>query len=258
MTGSWNRKTAEFGSVPGLAIALDLVANTTFIRKFGANRSVDTGSVPESIWSGGGLYPWPAAPVLLEVLGGALDVSPSAGAWTVEVHGLDANWESQVAVVTLNAATPVAIPTITWRRVFRARVVTAGSGGVNAGAITIRVASGGTTLALIEAGLGQTTMAIYTIPAGCTGYITQIRSSVVRDSPSVTIVSAIAFFVRDNAVANAAWNMRLEQTAGQSVRTAVPGKLTEKTDIDSRVMYVSASSAQVVAEFEIVLVKELD
>jgi hypothetical protein len=259
MTGSWNRKTAEFGSVPGLAIALGLVADVSFIRKFGANRSVDTGSVPESIWSGGGLYPWPAAAVALEVLSASTadDAATGQGAWTIEVQGLDANWEMQRATVTLDGQLVVAIPG-SWIRVFRARIVTAGTVHVNSGIITIRVASGGTNLALIDAGLGQTTMAIYTIPAGHTGYITQIRSSVVRDSPSVTIVAAMAFFIRDNAVANAAWNMRLEQVAGQFVSTAVPGVITEKTDIDARVTYVSASSAQVVAEFEIVLVKESD
>jgi hypothetical protein len=256
MTGSWNRKTAEFGSVPGLAIALGLVADVSFIRKFGANRDIATGSVPESIWDGGGLYPWPSSAVALEVLSASTadDAATGQGGWTLEVQGLDANWEMQTETVTLDGQVVVTIPG-TWRRVFRARVVTAGTVGINSGIITIRVAGGGTTLAIVEAGVGQTTMAIYTIPAGYTGYVTRIRSSVVRDSPSVTIVAALQFFVRDNAVPDAAWNMKLEQTAGQPVAATVPGRFTEKTDFDARAVYVSASSAQVVAEFDIVLVR---
>lgn len=253
--GSWERLGVLYGSIPGLPVAVGLNPSASFVWKFGANRDIDILSVPESVWSGGGLYPWQASAVVLEVISDdpTDDGDPvAAGARTVEVQGLDANWAMQTETLTMNGVGAVAIPG-TWLRVLRAKVITAGATGTNAGTILVRIESAGATLAIIEPGLGQTTMAIYTIPLGYTGYLVQVRSGIMRSVPT-TVYGTIAVFERDNAIADAAFQMKSENAVGITTVYSAPRPITEKTDIDLRVPYVSADNAQVVAELDIILV----
>lgn len=143
------------------------------VNKFGRNPDVDTTGVPEDVWSGGGLYPFQAAPVNLEILSGsALDDDGNTGANTVEVEGLDANWDIQTEIVTMDGVTPVNLVN-QYIRAYRAKVITAGNLETNAGIITIRdQGGGGSDRAIIPfdaalgGGAGQTLMAIYPVPAG--------------------------------------------------------------------------------------------
>jgi len=66
-----------------------------------------------------------------------LDTSAGTGARTINVMGLDANYVLQSEIVTLNGVTPVNTVN-TFIRVHSASIQTAGSGGVNAGTITVR------------------------------------------------------------------------------------------------------------------------
>lgn len=250
----WDRSIFE-QNVPGLAIADSLVRGVDRVNKFGANRSVDTTSLPETVWETGGLYPYQSSAQSLEVLGGANDVlTTGAGAWTVEVQGLDANWTLQTDTVSMNGVTPVAVAG-TWLRVFRAKVVTAGSTNSNVNDIVIRIASGGTTLATILATLGQSTMALYTVPAGKTAYLSTFSVGVMFGTGGGA-QGDVALFARDNAVANAAFQIKSETggRGGVSTRQFVtPLRFTEKTDIESRVLDVSGNAASITSEFDLVL-----
>lgn len=144
---------------------LGQVTGVSCLNKFGENPDVDTGGA-ESVWDGGGLYPWASlasAQALEIVSASANDDSAGTGARTVEVQGLDANYDLQTETVTLDGTTEVDL-TNTFLRVFRMKVLTAGSGGVNAGIITLRLDGAGATVANILAGENQTLMAIYTVP----------------------------------------------------------------------------------------------
>ena len=67
----------------------------------------------------------------------ANDASGGTGARTVEIQGLDSNWNLLTETVTMNGLTPVVTTQEHFLRVFRARVVTAGSLQSNAAQITI-------------------------------------------------------------------------------------------------------------------------
>jgi hypothetical protein len=259
MPSRWDRALYENNVIAGLGVALGAVRRVTNVSKFGANRVVDTGTVPETVWEVGGLYPYQSTPQLLEVFGGVNDDEDAAGtgAWTVEVQGLDANWEPQTATVVMNGVTPVAIPTLTWLRIFRAKVLTAGSTHSNVGAITIRIAGAGATLAQIIATLGQTTMATYTVPAGRTAFVKSFTLSVLFGTGGGGQAD-VALFVRDNAVANAAFQIKSEcggRSGASSREFVVPLEFTEKTDIEARVLDVSNNATSVTAEFDLVLVE---
>ncbi len=152
------------------------------INKFGRNESAGVGT--EDLWEIGGAYPFQSSAQAIEILSTAAnDTAAGTGARTVVVEGLDADLLFQTETVILNGATAVDLVN-TYRRIFRAYVATAGSGGVNEGAISVRVDGGGTILAIISIGLGQTLMALYTVPADQTAYVIGYYGDLAKGNPT--------------------------------------------------------------------------
>lgn len=146
------------------------------VQKFGINADVDSAAA-EDIWSAGGTYNWLTSATLVEAVSdSANDTSAGTGARTIQIWGLDASYAEQTETITLNGTTAVDSAS-TYIRVFRAKVLTAGSGGTAAGTITIRVDGAGSTVAEIPVGYNQTEMAVYTVPAGKTAYIFKVYGS---------------------------------------------------------------------------------
>ena len=139
--------------------------------KFGRTPDMDGADANEDVWDGTGAYTFPAAAAATLISSSSTDDdgTPTAGtgALTVRVFGLDANWLEVIQDVTLNGQAGVSIPT-PLIRVYRAYVLTVGTGGVNAGDIwigtgTITAGVPAVKYAGILTGLGQTLMAIYSI-----------------------------------------------------------------------------------------------
>lgn len=145
------------------------------VYKFGHNE--DAGTSPEDVWENGGTYPWQTAAQTLEAIStSANDAAAGTGIRTVRVFGLDANFNEIDETITMNGTNASAATTQSFLRVFRAYGVTCGSGGEGAGTITIRVSGGGSAQAVLEyqgsvLHMGQTQMAIYTVPAGYRAYL---------------------------------------------------------------------------------------
>lgn len=147
------------------------------VHKFGAIASVGTSLTPCTT---AGVYPTPTTPVSLEAVAGAADVhTTGAGAWTLQVQGLGADWREQSEDIQLNGATPVAL-TKTWLRVFRMKIIEGGSytdstTPTHVGAIEVRVAGAGATWGIIDAdagfGMGQSQIGVYTIPKDKRGFL---------------------------------------------------------------------------------------
>ncbi len=93
------------------------------------------------------------------------NATDGVGARTVMLRGLDNDLMELNEVVSLNGTTPV-YTTNSFRRIHRAYVLTAGSTGWNEGDINVNEdTAGSANLRLrITATLGQTLMAVYTIP----------------------------------------------------------------------------------------------
>jgi len=235
-----------------LAVAKGDFTDYSNVNKFGINSTVGSGGF-ESIWEGSSLYPWPTDVQTLSVVSAsANDASGGTGARTVEIQGLDTNWDVVTETITMNGVTPV-VTTQTFRRVFRAKVVTAGSLQSNADEITITGSTDSNILAYISydtIGMGQTLMAVYTIPNGKTGYIINLNVSSSKDSEH-----RFRFMVRDNVVTDAAWNVKEYMSARggfSSWRKYAINKATEKTDIDLQVISNSTSAAS--GGFELILI----
>lgn len=139
------------------------------IYKFGFNTAITT--VEETVWDGQDEYSYAAtADVLSIVSASANDDLTGTGAQKIKIEGLDENYAIQIVEVELDGITPVAT-TETFIRVYRAYITQAGTEEVNDGDISISI--GSTLSAKISAGQGQTLMAVYSVPAGFTAYITQ-------------------------------------------------------------------------------------
>lgn len=248
------------GSVPGsaeidffLAVAKGDFTGYSNVSKFGYNAAV-TSIAYESIWEGSNAYPWQTVADQLEVLSSsANDTSAGTGARTVELEGLDSSWNLLTETLTMNGTTAVTT-TASFLRIFRARVVTAGTSLRNEGDITIRDQDTSTTRALITNGptssFGQSLMAVYTIPAGKTGYVININFSSAKD-----LEQEYRLMARDNTVANAAWNVK-EFVTGRGgfsdfIKRGI-NKYTEKTDLDLQV--ISSANSAVGGGFEIILI----
>jgi len=141
------------------------------INLWGRNQALAT--TLENLYEGSVLLDWPsvgdAAYKLQVISSSANDAAAGTGARTLRIGGLDADWLPYEETIALNGTTPV--ETVgSFRRVFYAEVVTAGSGFVNAG--NLSVCKTGTTAGtthlwvLVPIGLNCSTSGLYTVPAG--------------------------------------------------------------------------------------------
>ena len=188
----------QITSKSGLDIAQGFVEGHSTLSKFGRNPSIDTASTPEDLWSVGGLYNFLTAAATIRVKSGgdAADTNGGAGAQTIFVQGLDSDFNQISDTITLAGASASAATTNQYIRVSRAYVTSCGTyGAANTADIDIET-TGGTTVARIPAGSGQTQQVIYTVPAGFTGYLTKLKFS--ADTNSNRTVS-FELYKRENA-----------------------------------------------------------
>jgi len=148
-------------------------SGSSIIRKFGENDDLDTAL--ETVWDVGGLYPWNAfsAATLLDVVSDEVeDVFSGTGARVAELQGLDANFNKVTENVNLSGTIAVST-TLQFRRLFRIKVLSAGTQGSNEGTVTASHPDG-TTLAQVSATKNQTLMALWTVPSGKTMYMVDV------------------------------------------------------------------------------------
>lgn len=75
------------------AIGFAQVPGYRRIAAIGNNPDLDTATLPEEVWTGGGVYPWMTGSTALEILSSsANDASAGTGARTVTINGLDINY----------------------------------------------------------------------------------------------------------------------------------------------------------------------
>jgi hypothetical protein len=170
--------------------ALGLRQGATTWNKFGYNDDVDSAAA-EVVASWGGAFTYlTSASTLTVVSASANDDDGGTGVNSIVIYGVDANWETQIEVVTLNGTTPVVTST-TWLGINRASIYLAGSGQTNAGAIAITATTGGSTQAQIPAGAGTSQQAIFFVDDNHTALSDHLLINVNKlaggSAPRVTI-----------------------------------------------------------------------
>ena len=175
------------------------------------------------------------------------DSTLGTGAWTLNIQGLDSNFDLIEATINLNGTSAVLTTGVEFIRVFRAQVVTAGSTNSNVGVITIT--HGGTSIMRISAATGQSLKAAYTVPRGKKAYLTKFQANLEKAKECV-------FEIRiKNGADNAAWNVKARFGSSGDVveyNYQYPLEIAEKTDIEIRGKAGATTSAG--ALFDILLV----
>jgi hypothetical protein len=161
-------------------VALGRRQGHTTWNKFGYNLDIDIGT--ETIWNVGGTFtPIVTARTLSIVSTDVNDTSGGTGANSVIIYGVDANWNTQTVVVTLNGTTPV-VTTETWLGVNRIAIYLAGTGKANAGAITATATTEATIQGRIDAGAGTTQQAFYFVSANHTALLDWLYITLVKNA----------------------------------------------------------------------------
>lgn len=243
---------------PTSAVSLGYLDGVKSWRKYGKNNDIDIATVPETIWADSGLYPFQSSIYTAEVLStDANDTSAGTGARTVRLFGLNTNFLEVTEDVIMDGATPVATTRTDWSRLDRGYVLTAGSGEVNAGDITVRLASAGATQAVILTGQGQTQQAAMTLPGNYNATI--MAWSIHMMTTGVTTEMEFGLFTRDGNLTDAAWRLRSHIGVKSSGTTSFmdapivsPLPIGPKTDIDVRLIANDSNNVRVASIFEVI------
>ena len=105
----------------------------------------------------------------------AADASAGTGARTVRITYYDNSMMGPYLLdITLNGTTPVSVTPTNVRYIERIEVTTIGSGGSNAGTITLRHVAGSAVIGTIAIGRNRTNWALHYVPLGFTCSITSM------------------------------------------------------------------------------------
>ena len=197
---------------------------TSMIQKFGQNSDLNSTSY-EDIWDGGGDYPYPAddtAPITKLVSTVAGDTEP------IEVQGLDVDGNLVLQTITLTGDTAVALTTPLWR-VFRLK--NQGSSDL-VGDVTVTNDAGDVTYAKIAIGNNQTLMALYTIPAGKTGFLLSGTNNLSDATRAVGVSGRLAMRPYGGVFQlKKTFGLNSEGTSFIRLPSEIPGAIGARTDI---------------------------
>jgi len=240
-----------------LQIPAGVIPGYSSVNKFGRSTAITTGNTWE-IWDGNAAYTWPSSASITHVRA-AVDSATTQG-MSIEVQGLDTNWALTVQSATLDgtdSTTEVALTTAL-RRCFRIKVTDSSVADEDIWAGPTGFA---TKQAIVTAGNNQTLMAIYTVPADKTAYMTNYYCTANPGGGAPTTFN-VSLWAVDNANG---YEDQLKHVQGVSADADAYGrmqhqfapyyKFTEKTDIILRGAPTGAS-VDTSAGFDLVLVDD--
>ena len=195
-----------------------------------------------------------ALAVRVKAGGNVNDATAGTGARSVQISGLDANFQPISETVATAGASASLATTATFLRVFSAEVVEVGTyGGRNTGDISIET-SGGALMCRIIATQSKSMKATYTVPAGKTCYLRYIRNSVPSDKLATVQLLARAA-ADDNTTPFAPVKcMYKTQTQGTSADDGPKNYsivFAEKTDIWISAISEGADIQNISSDFEL-------
>lgn len=225
------------------------------VNKFGRSTAITTGNIWE-VWDGNAAYTFPTTATITHVRS-AVDSVATQGL-SVEVQGLDANWALSTQTATLDgtdSTTEVALnPALI--RCFRVKVT---DNVVADQSIQVGPTGFATQQAIVVAGNNQTLMAIYTVPANKTAYMTNYYATANPGGGAPTTFN-VTLWAQDN---QNTYKPQLQHVQGVTADADAYGtvqhffapyyKFTQKTDITLKGAPVGAS-VDVSAGFDLIVV----
>lgn len=235
-----------------LDVSRGLISGVTWVNKFGRNPTVDDG-VLEEIWTGSAAYVYPDT-ALMTSISQTTDQAALRGG-TIEIQGLDANWEEVIQTATLDASDTTTVVTLTTAliRCYRMKVL---EDVITTSQVRVHNAAETQDYAIIGTGLNQTEMAIYTVPANKTAFMTNYYAHHNPKTGNNFTKCPIKIWAKDNANVYERQQKHVTGLAedGWFQHNFKPyPKFTEKTDI-----YITAqptgADADISAGFDLYIV----
>ncbi len=208
--------------------------------------------------------PWVAAPLEF-VSDNANDTAAGTGAREITIQGLNSDWEVFTQVIATNGLTAVALPT-DMLRLYRWYVSGSGSYASvtsmsHAGTLTIRAASAGatwSTIGVLPRPVGQSQISCYTVPVGYRAYV--FLQEIRVDSTKSADVVFMARGSADVLVAPFPAMRLVANFIGVSgIATADPNAPRDGFEAPADLLFmgkIASGTAQIVVDFEILLVKD--
>ena len=227
----------------GLGVAKGQFDDITHIHKFGAVPAMSQNTTG-TIWDiNDTTYPWSSFDTAGTLSIPAVNASDNGK--SIVLVGLDNDYLELTETVTVSSS-GATTTTQSFKRIFRAYVT---NGSItNVGDIVVQ--KGGTTVATIKAGKAQTLMAVYTVPAGKTGYILK-GVATCQAGADATGDMFVRYFGQDSF--RVGHTFEVSGTGGEyNYDFGVPIKIPAKSDIDVRCS-VRSNNARVTAAFDIIL-----
>jgi len=245
----------------GLAASTGEIPGIFSINKYGQVSDMDEADAKKTLWNGPtDVWVPPTTARIHDIVStSAQDASGGIGALTVKVLGLDGNYDLAQEVVTLTGTTNVAT-TNSYTRIFRMIVVTAGSSEANDGDITATARTDGTVSAKIGSGESQTLMAIYTVPAGHTAFLTNIYATFNRSQLGAAKVY-VDLKQRESIDSNPVVKLKSRDSLSISgvanlQRPYFPYReFVEKSDIFMEVSGATSDDSEITGGFDLIIVR---
>ena len=200
-------------------------------------QNTDVGATAETLWDQSELYTYLQVAQTLRIVSKSADDDTSGtGALTVKLWGLDGDYAFLNETIGIGGADTVST-TNEFLRVWKAEVMTAGSGGVNADSIKIFNDSATDTLvALILPGQNITSMAMFTVPAGYKFYLIGFYSS-----QGIAKQSTVSIIAKPYGEVFKRYDTAELYLSVVQYEYPLPLVFDEKTDVEIRVVTVGAS-----------------
>lgn len=211
-----------------LQVARGQIMGHSAVNIFGYSTAVGStalGPLWEGLTVSGGAYTYPSSASTLTIVS---DSASDTSALSIQIQGLDSGYNAITETIAMNGTTNVT----TTKSFLRINLMTT-TNGLNVGNITAKISS--TTYAKIAAGIGQTQMSLYTVPAGYTFYLSYVQADASIGFTSSNYMK-YAEYNKDNVSGEV--NLLNQTTYVQSLNIpySYPIPHTEKTDIQFQVL----------------------
>ncbi len=231
--------------------ALGKISWATPARALGHNPVISTGTLPEDIWTGGGIYPWP-------IIGTDFQLGYPSGGDTgrvFRVTGIDFATRYEISEnVTTNGLTFVNL----LNKFYRINSIRNLSPGVNPDDLILRRTSDQTVQAIVPSGQGVTQQSQYTTSRGKTLLIKTIELTINSVSgTSVRNVDAVTYFQSSSGAIVIPRRITAISTNGPTVLVAETYiSVPAETDFQLRAIDVSTNNSLVTGAWEGFLISD--
>jgi hypothetical protein len=180
MANAYNPYTAPVHSVSvqgayepfDVQVARGQIMGHSTVNIYGFQVSVTTANIP--IWEVAGAYAYPASATTMN-LASTINTGGDLSGTTILIQGLDAGYVLQSETLALTGTT-VAVTTKSYLRINSISVSSVTGGVTPTGTITLKDLTNTTVYAQINPSIGRSQMAIYTVPAGYTFYLSRVNA----------------------------------------------------------------------------------